>query len=722
MSKNNIKAGSAYVEIGIRNRLAKGAKEVQADLNKLAKSTTANGLKLVAAASATLAPITAAAFSFASSGDQLDKMSKRTGISVEALSQLGFAAEQSGSDLGVVEKGVRGMQRSLYDAGQGSTEAIDALAQLGLTASDLSGMLPEDQFTILADKIATIEDPSKRAALAMKLFGRSGSDLLPLFGENAKGIANLRAEADALGRTMSTEDATAAAAFTDSMNRLKSVMTGVKNQIGAAVAPAFTRLAELVLANTSGISVFLSENRGMIVGITAAAAAVGAGGAALVTLGGVLAATSVAIGGVAATAAFLVSPLGIATAAAAGLGFALVKYTSLGSDSIDWLSDRFGGLVEMVQGSIGAISDAVRAGDMDKAWELTVSLMELVWLDLTGGIRDAWADTMNWLLDASSTATGQIGKMFQSLSGLLTSLLDKYKSVYDTIYNFTEETLSGAANSLTGVETIGGRSEPRGSAFERQYGDFEASVRNGIESIRYFGESLEDEANNDIAERSSNAGTAREAREARIAELQASLAKANEEAAATRANAPASTEEATPAEPEAPDFSGMFADLQKQAQVIPEQTEMESGPKEEQQPQSSGPTATFSAFAASIIGRGQSPNQRMLSLTDRIAKASEQTAKAVQGLDGAGDAVAGAMPDANPLEAQFAMQAIENEARVEGVNQAMVEAQKNMDAGGGKVGGVGNDADRLAVILESIDANTAKMVKLYGKSSVARFT
>jgi hypothetical protein len=44
-------------------------------------------------------------------------MSKRTGVSVEALSELGFAAEQSGADLATLEAGLRRMSRVIKDGG-----------------------------------------------------------------------------------------------------------------------------------------------------------------------------------------------------------------------------------------------------------------------------------------------------------------------------------------------------------------------------------------------------------------------------------------------------------------------------------------------------------------------------------------------------------------------------------------------------------------------------
>ena len=83
---------------------------------------------------------------FSSYGDQVAKMAKRTGLSVEALSQLRYVASQTGTEFESLEMGFRRMQRSIYDAGRGLSTAKDALTDLGLRFEDLNGLTPEDQF------------------------------------------------------------------------------------------------------------------------------------------------------------------------------------------------------------------------------------------------------------------------------------------------------------------------------------------------------------------------------------------------------------------------------------------------------------------------------------------------------------------------------------------------------------------------------------------------
>ena len=153
-SAQGIKAGRAYVELGVGDKLTAGLKRARARLAAFGAGVTSWGTRLFAVGSALAAPAILAAKSFASVGDEVAKMAKRTGMSVEALSELRFVASQTGTEFGTLENAVRKMQRSIYDAGRGLSTQVDALADLGLEFKDLDGLSPEKQFKLMAEAIS----------------------------------------------------------------------------------------------------------------------------------------------------------------------------------------------------------------------------------------------------------------------------------------------------------------------------------------------------------------------------------------------------------------------------------------------------------------------------------------------------------------------------------------------------------------------------------------
>jgi hypothetical protein len=312
------------------------------------------------------------------------------------------------------------MQRSIYDAGRGLSTAKDALADLGLRFEDLDGLSPEEQFKLLGEAISRIEDPTKKAAIAMTLFGRTGTNLLPMFARGAKGIEELQEEARRLGLTMSAEDAKAAEDFTDALDKLWKVVKMGVFRVGAALAPVLQRLTDTITGVATKISAWIDQNRQLIVTVMQVAAAILAGGLALAALGTVIGGLGSAFGvlitvvtGVATVfkllagvIAFLLSPIGLVIAAVAALGAYLVYATGMGGKALTWLGEKFNVLKEDALTAYQGIADALAAGNIALAakilwltlkmeWQRGINFLEKVWLNFRNFfIRigyDAWS-------------------------------------------------------------------------------------------------------------------------------------------------------------------------------------------------------------------------------------------------------------------------------------------------------------------------------------------
>jgi hypothetical protein len=195
-SARGVRAGRAYIEIfADSNALNRGLRNVQQRLNRFSATVAGAGLRLSAVGAAILAPLAAATKSFANVGDSLDKMSARTGASTKFLSELSFAAERSGGSIEDVERSMRMLSRNMYRSLIGSKQAAEAFRLLGMDAAKLAAMSPEDQFSEVAESLSRIENPAMRSALAMELFGRAGTAILPMIG----GLKDLRREAESIG-------------------------------------------------------------------------------------------------------------------------------------------------------------------------------------------------------------------------------------------------------------------------------------------------------------------------------------------------------------------------------------------------------------------------------------------------------------------------------------------------------------------------------------------
>ena len=107
-----------------------------------------------------------------SAADAIGKTADKIGVGVEALQELRFAAKASGVEQQTLDMALQRFTRRAAEAAQGTGEAKDALAQMGIALRDQSGNLrsSEDLLGDVADAFARIEDPAERVRLAFKLF------------------------------------------------------------------------------------------------------------------------------------------------------------------------------------------------------------------------------------------------------------------------------------------------------------------------------------------------------------------------------------------------------------------------------------------------------------------------------------------------------------------------------------------------------------------------
>jgi len=287
MANNNIQAGRAFVSLGLKDsEFQKGLKRAARSVKQFGDTIMSAGKNITAVGAVMAAPFISGAKIFSDYGDSVAKMSKRTGIAVEELSKMEFVAAQSALEFGTLENSVRKMQKSIYDGSLGMKTVTDALDGLGLKLSDVEGKTPTEQLAIFADALKKIQDPGKKAALAMSIFGKSGTALLPMFEAGADGIRKMTDEAERAGLIMSKDDSEAAEKFNDALGKTSMQIKAVMFQLGAAVAGELMEFKDAVAETGAKVIQWVKDNRELVASIAKAAAIISALGVALLALGG----------------------------------------------------------------------------------------------------------------------------------------------------------------------------------------------------------------------------------------------------------------------------------------------------------------------------------------------------------------------------------------------------------------------------------------------------
>ena len=181
--------------------------------------------------------------------DELRDMSQKTGVAVETLNGLGFAAGQAGGSLESIAAGATKLNKTVAEASRGNRDLMEPFAKLGITVKDASGQLKTADVLMadLADKFSQYADGPEKTAIALRIFEDAGADMIPLLNDGGKALReNIEYAKQYSG---ATEDlANAADNFNDTMGKLTIQQKGFYNAMASAVLPVLQTVADEMLS------------------------------------------------------------------------------------------------------------------------------------------------------------------------------------------------------------------------------------------------------------------------------------------------------------------------------------------------------------------------------------------------------------------------------------------------------------------------------------------
>lgn len=178
-------------------------------------------------------------------GEELGHLSRQTGISVQNLSLLKVASEESGVSFESLTKGFKKLGTSLLEYQENSRTTIDAFKLLNISQADLA-KTGGDVFKVMelvADRMQSMPDGWKKSAAAVQLFGRAGQELIPVLDQGAAGISKFSEDAQRFGLTLDNEGTEKMEAFYESSQRLKLAIQGLGIALTETIEPAVTAVS-----------------------------------------------------------------------------------------------------------------------------------------------------------------------------------------------------------------------------------------------------------------------------------------------------------------------------------------------------------------------------------------------------------------------------------------------------------------------------------------------
>ena len=176
------------------------------------------GTAVVGASAAAVGGIVSLANNAASAADEIDKGSIRMGISTDYYQQLGYAAGQSGVEMGTLEKAAKKLEGT-------DLNLEDAMNQ-----------------------IMSLETAEDRAAKAAELFGDSVAyQMTPLIEQSGESFDDLIQRADDLGLVMGEDVVKAGVTMGDTMSDVQQSFNAIVTKLGGSLMPVVQEFLDLVL-------------------------------------------------------------------------------------------------------------------------------------------------------------------------------------------------------------------------------------------------------------------------------------------------------------------------------------------------------------------------------------------------------------------------------------------------------------------------------------------
>jgi hypothetical protein len=361
------------------------------------------------------------------------------------------------------------------------------LKDLGVNFADVKAGNTQEVLLQVADAMAKIENPAKRAAAAQALFGRQGQKLLPILMSGRKGIQDQLDTAKKYGAVVGEDQVNATKKMVSAQRELALAHKGVQVAIGSALLPAQAELYGSLLQIVQTVLPFV-DNVNVMKGALIAAA-VGMGilkvatiastvaqlglDAAMLPVIGIIAAIVVGIAALIAIG-YLLYKNWDSIAALAGTVWATIE--SAAASVLDWFKSNWPLLLGILTGPFGlaialivthwnAIKSAITSAltairtAVTTAWNAVLAIIRTVGAAITAAVRLVWTTITsvttagvnairNAVVAGFNAVVAAVRTAITAMVGAITGGVGRARAAATSIANAVKGVFAGASGWL----------------------------------------------------------------------------------------------------------------------------------------------------------------------------------------------------------------------------------------------------------------------------------
>ena len=406
-----------------------------------------------AAAAGVVASLVGLGYSAITSADDLNTLSKQTGLSTAEIQKMQYAAD-------LVDVSFEDISGALKKMKSKMDPANETFAKLGVSVTDANGEL-RDSSTVFYEAIEAlsgIENETERDQVAMDLFGKSADQLAGIIDDGGAALKQFGQDAEDMGLILDQETLDSLNAINDTVDKTKARFRGAFAKAGATLAqkfaPALDKAAAFAEKLADKIANLSPETLGLITKIAGVVAAIApvliVGGKLTSGIGKILTMAPMIKTAITAVTAALASPIGVialVVAAVAALGVVIYK-------NWDKIKAWTLGLVENIKAAWDnlktAVSEkweAIKGAIVTKVESIKASVIEK-WENLKSDASQKWEEVKTSIEGVIDGAKESIVAKWDEIKTSVTQSVQNIKNNLTTKWSLIKTTVSSTVTNI----------------------------------------------------------------------------------------------------------------------------------------------------------------------------------------------------------------------------------------------------------------------------------
>lgn len=396
-------------------QIAAAGKDVQDFGNKV--SNVGQKLTPISAAAGGLAAgLVGLGYKSVTTADDLNTLSKQTGISTDNLQKMKYASD-------LVDVSVEDISGAFTKMKKGMAGSSDKFDELGVSVKNADGSMRDSEsvFYDTLQALSDIKNETERDQAAYEIFGKSADQLAGIIDDGGAALKEYGQQAEDLGLIMSGDTLNSLNEINDAIDTGKAQIGAAASELGATVAESLIPLIEPITSGIQRITEFMQglepAQAQVILGVLAAIAALAplvmAIGSVISAVGTIMTLAPAIMGVLGA----ILSPIGLVVAAVVGLGIVIYKNW----DSIkEWTQSLF----EKIKEKFDAIKE-----NLQKTWQNIQRNISDRITAIKTKITSIFNSIKSKIVTTSSNILSSVTTTFENIKKKITEPIEKAKEL-----------------------------------------------------------------------------------------------------------------------------------------------------------------------------------------------------------------------------------------------------------------------------------------------------